>query len=77
MISCEADTGSIVVGAADSFAVAACDGVWDVMSSEEVAAKVGLMLDGGQDHKSILSAIITECFEKDTKDNMTIALVTF
>ena len=76
LISCTAEIGYAVVGAADRFAVIACDGVWDVMSSDEVGEMVRTMLDGGQDQDAICSAVIKECFDRDTKDNMTLALIT-
>ena len=36
LISCSAEVGTTVLTADDTFAVVACDGVWDVMSNDEV-----------------------------------------
>lgn len=75
LISCVADVGSTSLGPEDTFAVIACDGVWDVMSNDEVGGVVRSMLAGGQDPEAICRAVIAECFERDTKDNMTLALI--
>lgn len=75
LISCVADVGSTPLGPGDTFAVIACDGVWDVMSNDEVGGVVRSMLAGGQDPEVICRAVIAECFERDTKDNMTLAII--
>ena len=77
LISNVPDTGSTKIGADDSFAVLACDGVFDVLSDDEVAALVRNRLGAGDTPNEVLAALIKEALERDTKDNMTVALIVF
>lgn len=61
----------------DEFLVLACDGVWDVMSNEDICSFIGSRLLLTDDLESITSQVVDTCFYKDSRDNMSIVLVTF
>lgn len=61
----------------DEFMVLACDGIWDVMSNEDVCDYVRSLLLITDDLESITSQVIDTCLYKGSKDNMSIVLVTF
>jgi serine/threonine protein phosphatase PrpC len=51
--------------------IVACDGVWDVVSNEEAAACVRASLAGGAAPADAAAALISECLERGSSDNMT------
>jgi len=66
----------------DEFLVLACDGIWDVMTSEQVTSFVRQRLRKGMPPKEISHALIAECLSPDPKetkglgtDNMTCIIV--
>jgi len=63
--------------AKDEFLILACDGVWDVMSNEDVCSYVRYLLSTTSDLVSITNSVIDTCLHKRSADNMSIVLVTF
>lgn len=62
----------------DEFIVLACDGVWDVATNEECSSFIQTLLDEGEtDLGLICEEAIDTCLDKNSRDNMTIAMVTF
>merc|ERR1719343_691683 len=62
----------------DEFMILACDGIWDVANNEECASFVQSLLDEGEsDLGLICEEAIDTCLDKNSRDNMTIAMVTF
>ncbi|KAI7689956.1 Protein phosphatase 1B [Sarcoptes scabiei] len=61
----------------DEFMIIACDGIWDVMSNEELCDFVRHQLRIQSDLEEICSLIIDTCLYKGSTDNMSIVLVTF
>ena len=62
----------------DEFMVLACDGIWDVASNEQCGSFVQSLLDEGEsDLGLICEESIDTCLDKNSRDNMTIAMVTF
>lgn len=62
----------------DEFMVLACDGVWDVATNQECAKFVQDYMDEGRnDLDAICEDALDTCLEKDSRDNMTLGLVTF
>lgn len=56
----------------------ACDGVWDVATNEECSSFVRTLLDDGEcDLGLVCEEAIDTCLDKNSRDNMTIAVVTF
>ena len=60
------------------FLILACDGVWDVMTNEEV---VGFIHDCVASNMGtwgeVCEAVVDHCLERGSRDNMTIAVVSF
>jgi len=61
----------------DEFLVLACDGIWDVMSNQEVLDFVNKELQIREDRGQICDNLIEECFQRGSRDNMSVVLVTF
>ena len=62
----------------DEFMVLACDGVWDVATNQECSKFVQDYMDEGRnDLDAICEDALDTCLEKDSRDNMTMGLVTF
>lgn len=62
----------------DEFMILACDGVWDVATNEQCAEFVQEILDEGERDLGLLcEEALDTCFEKHSRDNMTIGIVTF
>ena len=65
------------------FVVLACDGIWDVLSNQEVADFVISKLAAGMEPEIICEELITRCLAPDSSmgglgcDNMTVILVCF
>ncbi|GLG96107.1 hypothetical protein R5R35_007275 [Gryllus longicercus] len=65
------------------FVVMACDGIWDVMSNEEVVEFVRLRIGTGMDPEDICEDLMTRCLAPDCQmgglgcDNMTVVLICF
>ncbi|KAK7788527.1 hypothetical protein R5R35_000971 [Gryllus longicercus] len=61
----------------DEFLVLACDGVWDVMTNEDLCSFVRSRLALTNDLESIANQVVDTCLYKGSRDNMSIVLVTF
>lgn len=61
----------------DEFLVLACDGVWDVMSNEELCDFIRSRLLVTDNLTSVCNEVIDTCLYKGSRDNMSIVLVTF
>lgn len=59
----------------DDFMVLATDGVWDVMSSDEVAASVRRSLSDGKRPVLALQRLLKTCRDRGSGDNITIVLL--
>lgn len=62
----------------DEFMILACDGIWDVADNEQCGSFVQSLLDQGEsDLGLVCEEAIDTCLDKNSRDNMTIAMVTF
>lgn len=62
----------------DQFVILACDGIWDVATNEECADFVQNLLDEGENDLGLIcEEALDSCLEKNSRDNMTIAVVAF
>eukprot|EP00934_Nitzschia_sp_Nitz4_P006843 Nitzschia sp. Nitz4//scaffold63_size106090//44307//45461//NITZ4_004389-RA/size106090-processed-gene-0.141-mRNA-1//-1//CDS//3329555972//6833//frame0 len=62
----------------DEFLVLACDGVWDVATNEQCSAFVQDILDEGESDLGLLcEEALDICFERNSRDNMTLGIITF
>lgn len=59
----------------DEFLVLACDGIFDVMSNEELCDFIRYQLRIHKDLEYICSSVIDTCLHKGSRDNMSIVLV--
>jgi serine/threonine protein phosphatase PrpC len=63
----------------DLFLVLACDGVWDVMSNEDVGKFVVRQMDLRADMTDVIlpqivDALLTECLDRGSRDNMSVTI---
>lgn len=63
--------------AKDEFLVLACDGIWDVMTNEELCDFVRDRMRLTDDLEMICSYVIDTCLSKGSRDNMSIVIVAF
>lgn len=62
----------------DEFMLLCCDGIFDVMTNEEVREFVRSKLKGGtRNAKEICEALLDECLKKGSRDNMSVILILF
>mmetsp|Transcript_25774 Transcript_25774/g.54230 ORF Transcript_25774/g.54230 Transcript_25774/m.54230 type:complete len:967 (-) Transcript_25774:17-2917(-) len=65
--------------AEDMYLVLACDGIWDVMSNEEVGSFVARRVEERRGQESILASVgddlCDECLRKESQDNMSVLIV--
>lgn len=60
----------------DEFIIIACDGIWDVVSSQQCAEAVQMLLqDGELDLGNICEESLDSCLDLKSRDNMTMMLV--
>jgi serine/threonine protein phosphatase PrpC len=61
---------------ADEFIVLACDGIWDVATNQQCSDFVQHLLSHGEtDLGSICEEALDTCLERNSRDNMTIAVI--
>ncbi|CAL5228991.1 g12230 [Coccomyxa viridis] len=82
IITAQPDIVKVELRSEDRFFVLACDGVWDVMSNQEVVQFVSVCLDSGMTLDSIASQLLDACLAPDPRetrgigcDNMTCCIV--
>ncbi|XP_062269862.1 protein phosphatase 1bb isoform X1 [Platichthys flesus] len=59
----------------DEFVVLACDGIWDVMSNEELCEFVRSRLLVCDDLEKVCNSVVDCCLHKGSRDNMSVVLV--
>ncbi|XP_071550725.1 protein phosphatase 1B isoform X2 [Panulirus ornatus] len=60
----------------DEFLVLACDGIWDVMTNEDLCTFVRSRLLLSDDLESISNHVVDTCLHKGSRDNMSLVLIT-
>jgi len=60
----------------DQFIVLACDGIWDVMSNEELADFIHSRMRLNNDLTQVCNQVVDTCLYKGSRDNMSIILMT-
>ncbi|XP_046413904.1 protein phosphatase 1B isoform X2 [Neodiprion pinetum] len=60
----------------DEFLVLACDGIWDVMTNEDLCDFIRSRLLLTDDLEAVTNQVIDTCLYKGSRDNMSIVLVT-
>ncbi|EQC35558.1 hypothetical protein SDRG_06848 [Saprolegnia diclina VS20] len=61
----------------DEFLVLCCDGIYDVMSNEQVQRFVRDRLKSGKSPKDVAELLMDECLNKGSRDNMSVIIVLF
>lgn len=61
----------------DFFMVLACNGVWDVMDSDQVISYVGHLIRTTEDLESVANTLINTCIYKGSRDSVTAVIITF
>uniref|UniRef100_A0A3Q3Q0U5 Protein phosphatase 1B n=1 Tax=Monopterus albus TaxID=43700 RepID=A0A3Q3Q0U5_MONAL len=59
----------------DQFVILACDGIWDVMSNEELCEFVKSRLEVSDDLERVCNEVVDTCLHKGSRDNMSAVLV--
>jgi len=63
--------------ATDEFLILACDGIWDVMSNEELCDFVRDRMQISDDLEAICNCVVDTCLSKGSRDNMSIVIAAF
>jgi hypothetical protein len=63
--------------AKDQFIVLACDGVWDVMTNEDLNTYIQQRLRVSEDLSKVCNEVVDNCLYKGSRDNMSIVLIAF
>ncbi|XP_011682451.1 protein phosphatase 1B isoform X2 [Strongylocentrotus purpuratus] len=61
----------------EEFIILACDGIWDVMSNEELCQFIRSRLAITDNLEEICNQVIETCLQKGSRDNMSIVIVLF
>merc|ERR1712242_513826 len=61
----------------DEFLVLACDGVWDVMTNEDICSYVSTRMKVTDNLEQIANEVIDTCLHKGSRDNMSIIIIAF
>lgn len=61
----------------DEFLVLACDGIWDVMSNEDLCKFIHTQMAITDDLEKVAASVVDQCLFKGSRDNMSIVLVAF
>lgn len=61
----------------DEFLVLACDGVWDVMTNEDICNFIAARMRITDDLEQIANEVIDTCLHKGSRDNMSIIIIAF
>uniref|UniRef100_A0A8B9M702 protein-serine/threonine phosphatase n=1 Tax=Accipiter nisus TaxID=211598 RepID=A0A8B9M702_9AVES len=77
LVSPEPEVCEILRAEEDEFIILACDGIWDVMSNEELCEFVKSRLEVSDDLEKVCNWVVDTCLHKGSRDNMSIVLVCF
>jgi len=77
LVSAEPDLDIIERSDDDEFLILACDGVWDVMTNQEVIEYITSRLLIYSDLKKVCEELLETCLAKGSRDNMSVILVKF
>ncbi|KAI9922536.1 hypothetical protein PsorP6_002398 [Peronosclerospora sorghi] len=77
-VSAEPDIEIQKIDKTEEFLVIACDGIWDVMTNDDLCANIRqLMSNGETDLRLIAEEILDSCLRAGSRDNMSIVIVKF
>lgn len=61
----------------DEFLVLACDGVWDVMTNQEICDFISARMKLTDNLETVCNEVIDTCLHKGSRDNMSIIIIAF
>lgn len=59
----------------DQFVILACDGIWDVMSNEDLCVFIKSRLEVSSDLEKVCNEVVDTCLHMGSRDNMSVVLV--
>ena len=68
-VTCNPEIRKFVIEEADEFIILACDGIWDVVSSQEGVDLIAGKMKEGKDLKEILSDLFDHCLSPHPSAN--------
>lgn len=77
LVSAEPDLSVIDRSDKDEFLILACDGVWDVMTNEEVVSYIHSRLLVMENLQEVCAELLETCLAKGSRDNMSVILIAF
>lgn len=77
LVSAEPDLSVMDRSEEDEFLILACDGVWDVMTNEEVVSYIYSRLLINDNLQKVCEELLETCLAKGSRDNMSVILITF
>merc|ERR1712080_659536 len=77
LVSAEPDLSVMDRSDEDEFLILACDGVWDVMTNEEVVSYINSRLLINDNLQKVCEELLETCLAKGSRDNMSVILITF
>ena len=76
MVSCVPEVQCMVLDDSDAFVLLACDGVFDVMSSQEAVSFCAAQMAEHGDVQRAAAALVFEAIQtRGTRDNVTVVLI--
>jgi len=63
--------------AEDEFLVLACDGVWDVMTNQDICDFISARMKISDNLETVCNEVIDACLHKGSRDNMSIIIIAF
>ncbi|KAG7397152.1 Protein phosphatase 1A [Phytophthora boehmeriae] len=77
-VSAEPDIEKQKIDNTEEFLVLACDGIWDVMSNDELCAYVRQLMNNGESNLELIAEeILDNCLRAGSRDNMSVVIVKF
>lgn len=61
----------------DEFLVLACDGVWDVMTNQDICDFISARMKVHDNLETVCNEVIDTCLHKGSRDNMSIIIIAF
>ena len=76
-VSAEAEVKVVTRDPEDNFVIICCDGIFDVMSNQDVCTYVMQQIDDGYPLHRCAERLMDECLKIGSRDNMTVVIVGF
>jgi protein phosphatase 1B len=77
LVSPEPEVIDLIRDDKEEFIILACDGIWDVMSNEELCDFLRSRMKLTDNLQEICNMVVDTCLYKGSRDNMSIVIITF